>query len=217
MLYTMKAVLLALVLMTISACSAEMGMNPNSGTDVKNSEQKQEETPASQQTASTTTSASPYADSIVKDERSGIVPASLEIPAIDLKAEVEAVGLKENGEMAVTESFEKIGWYENGYKPGEPGSAVIGGHIDSRNGPAIFYNLNKLSKGDELTVTSKKGESRTFVVTGKKEYPWDDAPLKSIFGYSHSSTLNLITCTGNFDRSSRNYSKRLVVYTELKS
>jgi LPXTG-site transpeptidase (sortase) family protein len=217
MLYIMRAVLLVLVLLPISACNAEMGMNTNAGTDVKKSDHQQDKVPESQQMASTTTSSSPYAESIIKDERSGIVPATLEIPAIDLKADVEAVGLKKNREMAVTESFEKTGWYENGYKPGEPGSAVIGGHVDSRNGPAIFYNLNKLSKGDELTVTSKAGESRTFVVTGKKEYPWDDAPLKSIFGYSHSSTLNLVTCTGDFDRSSRNYSKRLVVYTEMKT
>ncbi|MEG9298348.1 class F sortase [Mangrovibacillus sp. Mu-81] len=217
MLYIMRAVLLVLVLLPISACNAEMGMNTNAGTDVKKSDHQQDKVPESQQMASITTSSSPYAESIIKDERSGIVPATLEIPAIDLKADVEAVGLKKNREMAVTESFEKTGWYENGYKPGEPGSAVIGGHVDSRNGPAIFYNLNKLSKGDELTVTSKAGESRTFVVTGKKEYPWDDAPLKSIFGYSHSSTLNLVTCTGDFDRSSRNYSKRLVVYTEMKT
>jgi LPXTG-site transpeptidase (sortase) family protein len=217
MFYSMRVVFLVLVLMTISACNSEMGMNSSVDPAGKKSEQKQEETPKSQKMASTTTTSSPYADSIIKDDRTGIVPASLEIPAIDLKADVEAVGLKKNGEMDVTESFESTGWYQKGYKPGEPGSAVIGGHVDSRNGPAIFYNLNKLTKGDELTVTSKDGEIRTFVVIDKKEYPWDDAPLKSIFGYSHSSTLNLITCTGDFDRSSRNYSKRLVVYTELKS
>ncbi|RBP06098.1 class F sortase [Rossellomorea aquimaris] len=213
--YTMRVVLLVLVLLPISACSAGLSSSSQQEKAETQTIEKQEEKPKAQM-ASTTTSPSPFADTIIKDERSGIMPTTIEIPAIDLSAPVEAVGLKENGEMAVTESFEKTGWYEGGYKPGEPGNAVIGGHVDSRNGPAIFYNLNKLSKGDEIIVKNKDGEDRTFVVTDMKEYPWDDAPLQSIFGYSHASTLNLITCTGDFDRSSRNYSKRLVVYTELK-
>ena len=214
--YTMRVVLLVLVLLPISACSA--GISSNATSDEKTtvqSDEKQEKPKA--QMASTTTSPSPYADTIIKDERSGIVPATIEIPAIDVSTSIEAVGLKENGEMAVTESFETTAWYQGGYKPGEPGNAVIGGHVDSRNGPAVFYKLNKLSKGDEIIVKNKDGEKRTFVVLDKKEYPWDDAPLKSIFGYSPASSLNLITCTGDFDHSARNYSKRLVVYTELKS
>lgn len=210
--YTMRVVLLVLVLLPISACSSGFS---SSSQEEKAATQTAEEKPKAQM-ASTTTSPSPFADTIIKDERSGIVPTTIEIPAIDLSAPVEAVGLKENGEMDVTESFEKTGWYEGGYKPGEPGNAVIGGHVDSRNGPAIFYNLNKLSKGDEIIVKNKDGDDRIFVVSDMKEYPWNDAPLQSIFGYSHASTLNLITCTGDFDRSSRNYSKRLVVYTELK-
>jgi sortase (surface protein transpeptidase) len=213
MFYTMKTAFPVLVLMTISACSSEMGVNSN----VEPAEQQARQIEKTQQTmASTTTTSSPYAESILKDERTGIIPSSLEIPAIGLKADVESVGLKENGEMAVTESFDTTGWFEKGYKPGEPGNAVIGGHVDSRNGPAVFYELSKLTEGDEVKVTSKSGDTRSFVVTGKKEYPWDDAPLKTIFGYTHRSSLNLITCTGDFDRSARNYSKRLVIYTELK-
>lgn len=211
--YTMRVVLLVLVLLPISACSA--GMSSNSTEQQAKPPHKQEK--PTTQMASTTTSPSPYADTIIKDERNGIVPAAIEIPAIGVSTSIEAVGLKENGEMAVTESFETTAWYQDGYKPGEPGNSVIGGHVDSRNGPAVFYKLNKLSKGDEITVKNKEGEERTFVVIDKKEYPWDDAPLKSIFGYSPASSLNLITCTGDFDHSARNYSKRLVVYTELKS
>ncbi|MEI2665319.1 class F sortase [Rossellomorea sp. LJF3] len=209
----MRVVLLVLVLLPISACSAGISSNPTEEKAKTSHDQGEPQT----QMASTTTTPSQFADTIIKDERSGIVPAALEIPAIDVSTSIEAVGLKENGEMAVTESFETTAWYEGGYKPGEPGNAVIGGHVDSRNGPAVFYKLNKLSKGDEIIVKNKEGEKRTFVVIEKKEYPWDDAPLKSIFGYSPASSLNLITCTGDFDHSARNYSKRLVVYTELKS
>ncbi|BCB02426.1 class F sortase [Bacillus sp. KH172YL63] len=213
--YTMRVVLFVLVLLPISACSAGMSSNPANNSETSEATGKQEKPKV--EMASTTTTPSPFADQIVKDERTGIQPSRIDIPAIGVSTSIEAVGLKGNGEMAVTESFETTAWYQGGYKPGEPGNAVIGGHVDSRNGPAVFYKLNRLSEGDEIIVSNKEGEKRVFVVTNKKEYPWDDAPLQSIFGYSPASSLNLITCTGDFDRSSRNYSKRLVVYTELKS
>ncbi|WP_409252972.1 class F sortase [Bacillus sp. SCS-153A] len=206
----MRFLIFSLLLLFLSACSNAEMEKEQSATEPK--------PPAEPEAAvaSTTTSASPFADSILKDERIGIVPVELEIPSIGVSAEVESVGLKENGEMDVTESFEKTGWYEKGYHPGEPGSAVIGGHVDSRDGPAVFYDLNKLALGDEIIVKGENGEEKVFVVTGKEEYPWNEAPLQKIFGYTHSSSLNLITCTGTFDRSTRNYDKRLVVYTQLK-
>jgi LPXTG-site transpeptidase (sortase) family protein len=211
--YIIKSILMALVIISLSACSIGTASNVSMDEAEKQSDKHQQ---TEKKMPTTTTTASPYADSILKDERKGIVPTKVDIPAIDLSAPVEHVGLKENGEMAVTESFEKTGWYEKGYKPGEAGNAVIGGHVDSRNGPAIFYNLRDLTVGDEVIVTGENGVKKTFVVTDKQQYPWDESPLTSIFGYSHSSSLNLITCSGVFDRSSHNYNKRLVVYTKLK-
>ncbi len=216
MLYTMRAFFLVLVLMTISACSAGFNMNSTSEEPAKTA-QKQEQQQEKPKMASTTTKSSEFASTIIKDERTGIIPVSIEIPAIDLKAPTVGVGLKENGEMDVTESFKETFWFDKGYKPGEPGNAVIGGHVDSKKGPAIFYNIKKLQVGDEVIVSGKDGDKRTFVVTDKKAYPWDEAPLKSIFGYTSRSSLNLITCTGNFDHAAHNYSQRLVIYTELKS
>lgn len=206
----MRLLFLSTLLFLLASCSTN---------DMQKKASSSEMEPTTEQRsvmATTNTTSSPYADSILKDDRTGIVPVELEIPSIEVSAVIESVGLKENGEMAVTESFAKTGWYESGYLPGEPGNAVIGGHVDSRNGPAVFYNLNKLTIGDEIIVKGENGEGKIFVVTAKEEYPWNEAPLAKIFGYTHSSSLNLITCTGEFDRSTRNYDKRLVVYTELK-
>ncbi|MDZ5713671.1 class F sortase [Jeotgalibacillus haloalkalitolerans] len=150
------------------------------------------------------------------DPPKSLIPSKLDIPSIGLSAPVEKVGLTETGEMAVTESFETTGWYEKGYKPGSQGNAVIGGHVDSYEGAAIFYDLQFLSVGDEIIVSDENGEQLVFVVTEMVEYPWDDAPVEEIFGYTTDRSLNLITCTGDYDRDSNNYNQRLVVYTELK-
>jgi sortase A len=146
----------------------------------------------------------------------GIEPVQLEIPAIDVKANIENVGILDNGQMGVPEDIDKVGWFEPGFKPGTKGNAVLAGHVDSKTGPAIFFYLEKLSKGDEIILTGQDGETMTFVVTGKERYPYDDSPIEKIFGPTDSRTLNLITCVGTFNRSKGTHEERLVVSTELK-
>jgi LPXTG-site transpeptidase (sortase) family protein len=153
---------------------------------------------------------------IIRDNRVGIIPNTLEIPSIGVKANIEHVGLLENGQMDVPQGMESVAWYEPGTKPGAPGNSVINGHVDSKTGPAVFFDLKKLKKGDKVYVTDHKGEKRTFVVTESKVYPRDEAPLREIFGYSYRSNLNLITCTGEFNRQARTHEERLVVYTQLE-
>ncbi|MBH0230850.1 class F sortase [Halobacillus yeomjeoni] len=157
-----------------------------------------------------------YADPIIKDEDVSVSPKRLQIPAIDVDATIEKVGLLDNGQMGVPEKVENVGWYEPGAKPGARGSSVIAGHADSKTGPAVFYDLQKLKKGDEIVVTSESGESLTFIVTGRDVFPQYEAPVEKIFGYTARRSLKLITCTGEFIRSKGGHQDRLVVYTELK-
>jgi sortase A len=52
------------------------------------------------------------------------------------------------------------------------------------------------------------------VVTGLESYQRADAPLYRIFGPAPGRHLNLITCTGIFDRARQEYESNLVVYAE---
>jgi len=117
--------------------------------------------------------------------------------------------------MAVPSNYTDVGWYEPGPAPGSPGNAVIAGHLDSTTGPAVFYDLEDLKPGDEIITTSADGQEFRFLVTTSETYNADDAPLERIFGNAINPQLNLITCDGAFDRSVREYDKRLVVYAEL--
>ncbi|MGD6817222.1 sortase domain-containing protein [Metabacillus sp. 84] len=146
----------------------------------------------------------------------GIEPAKVEIPSIEVSADMEHVGTLPSGQMDVPKDDRNAAWYNPGTKPGDKGNAVLAGHVDNKTGPAVFFDLKKLEKGDEIIVKDDKGKEIVFVVKNKASYGRTDAPLNEIFGSSDKRNLNLITCTGTFDRENGTHEERLVVYTELR-
>jgi len=145
------------------------------------------------------------------------IPLRLEIPAINVNAPIESVGQDSEGRMDVPSIWFATGWYNLGYRPGHKGSAVISGHYDRADGgKAVFYNLDNLSIGDEIHVYDKDEKKRTFYVTAKESYPWNQVPLEEIFNTTGKATLNLITCEGVWDSRTRNYQERLVIYSEAR-
>ncbi|MGF3104927.1 class F sortase [Rossellomorea sp. DUT-2] len=144
-----------------------------------------------------------------------MTPAILSIPKLDLEAPIKEFGLDNEGNMELPDNGKEVAWFEPGFQPGEKGNAVLAGHVDDEKKPAVFFELNELEPGDEIHLQDEDGAILTFVVREKVAYQKDDAPLRSIFGPSEKRMLNLITCTGYFDREIHNYVERLVVYTEL--
>lgn len=146
-----------------------------------------------------------------------VLPKTLEIPAIGVKAPVEEVGLTSDGSMDVPKQWDDVGWYEYGPPPGQTGNAAIAGHLDSTTAPAVFWHLGSLKPGDKVIVTLANAQQITFVVTQTVSYPWDKAPLDKVFGPASTANLNLITCGGSWDAAHKNYSNRVVVYTTRAS
>ncbi|WP_053216096.1 class F sortase [Guptibacillus hwajinpoensis] len=144
-----------------------------------------------------------------------LTPVTIEIPSIHLNAPIQNVGRTKDGSMGVPDEINTVGWYGPGYKPGETGNAVLAGHVDGNSKPGAFYFLKEMKKGDVVIVKGEDGEKLEFQVTGIESYTPEDSPLQRIFGYSSQTNLNLITCTGTFNRKSGHYEERLVVYTEL--
>jgi sortase A len=145
-----------------------------------------------------------------------IIPTRISIPKINVDTAVESVGMDDKGRMDVPKEADNTAWFKPGYKPGQVGQAVIDGHYDKASGdPAVFYNINKLTKGDEIIVTGENGKKLTFSVVKLAEYPDEDFPIKDVFGPSSKPMLNLITCQGKWNEESHNYSHRGVIYAEL--
>jgi len=145
-------------------------------------------------------------------------PVTISIPKINVNTKVESVGMDSQGRMDVPKSGEDTAWYSPGYKPGMNGSAVIDGHLDLVTGaPAVFWNLKNLTSGDTISVTEDNGKIYTFAVDHLTKYPYNEFPIKEVFSASDVPMLNLITCNGVWDKASKNYSDRLVVYSKLIS
>lgn len=143
------------------------------------------------------------------------LPKKLEIPKLKISANVENVELTADNNMDIPKSDWSVGWFSPGFKPGEIGSAVIAGHLDSQTGkPAVFWNLHRLQAGDYIFIIDGGGNKKRFQVIGSEQYDTKNAPLEKIFGANDGAYLNLITCNGTWDKQERNYNKRLVVFTK---
>jgi LPXTG-site transpeptidase (sortase) family protein len=143
------------------------------------------------------------------------LPVRLEIPAINVNAVIEYVGLTPQGAMAVPEGPSDVAWFDLGPPPGEVGSAVIAGHEGWKDGiAAVFDDLYQLRVGDKIVVEDDNGTTVTFVVRAIKTYNQNE-DASAIFdtndGQAH---LNLITCEGTWNAAEKSYSDRLVVFAD---
>ena len=144
------------------------------------------------------------------------LPMRLKIPKINVNAAIKYVGITANGEMGVPKGPSDVAWFEPGIIPGEAGSAVIAGHYGHwKNGQgSVFDNLKKLKAGDKLYIKDADGDTIIFVMRESKIYNSNDDASNIFFSDDGASHLNLITCEGAWDKISKSYSKRLVIFTD---
>lgn len=139
-------------------------------------------------------------------------PISIRIPAIDVEAPMVALGLRADGSIEVPTDFSQTGWWADGPEPGEPGPAVVLGHVDSRSGPAVFFSLTEVQPGDEVIIDRIDGSSVAYRVDRIEQYPKDRFPTDAVYGDTEDPELRLVTCGGDFDRSARSYRDNIVVF-----
>jgi sortase (surface protein transpeptidase) len=139
-------------------------------------------------------------------------PSVVEVPAIALRSELIELGLDEHRRLEVPADPDLAGWWTGGPRPGEQGAAVIAGHVDSIEGPAVFWRLHELGPGDRVTVHDVQGASTDFVVDRVERWPKDDFPTDEVYLGTDGRELRLITCGGGFDARARSYEDNLVVF-----
>lgn len=159
--------------------------------------------PASSVTA--TTAARPGADPF---------PVRLMISRIGVDANIEARGLDASRNMLTPKDYHDVAWYNLGPRPGEPGNALLNGHVDWWTGSAVFTRLSELRAGDTLTVVREDGSRLSFRVTGRQVVR-AGARIASLFAPSKVASLTLITCTGPWDPSILSATHRLLVSAVL--
>jgi len=145
------------------------------------------------------------------------VPVSLRVPAIAVSVPLSTLGLNLDGSVQVPTSVTEPGWFRLGPTPGQIGSAVILGHVDSYQGPGVFFELRALQAGDQVQVTLADGVVANFAVTAVATYTKTQFPAQQVYGSHGTSALQLVTCGGTFDTQTGHYLSNIVVYTSFVS
>jgi sortase (surface protein transpeptidase) len=143
-------------------------------------------------------------------------PIAIQIPAIDIDTAIEPVGLTANHEIDAPRSWYQVGWYQYGSRPGQPGTAILVGHLDTNTGaPGIFWRLGELQPGDLIWVEGEGGQSLLFQIDTLVSYPYESAPLQEIYTSAGTPRLGLVTCSGKWNAQQQIYDHRLVVYAHV--
>jgi hypothetical protein len=148
------------------------------------------------------------------------LPVSVAIPTIGVQSKLLHLGRNEDGTMEVPNlitSANEAAWYKYSVTPGQIGTAVIEGHLDSYQGPAVFFRLGALRPGNRISVTLADGITAVFRVTGVREYAKDKYPATTIYAPANYAALRLITCGGDFDAATGHYLSSVVVFASLVS
>jgi sortase (surface protein transpeptidase) len=141
----------------------------------------------------------------------------VEIPRIGVVSSLDRLGRASDGTVQEPARWAVAGWYAPGTRPGDPGSAVILGHVDSKRGPAVFFRLHHLSRGDTVTITRADGSSVRFAVQRIEQYPKDRFPTDEVYYPTLTPTLRLVTCGGEFDATAGHYRSNLIVFATMQS
>ncbi|MBS3941891.1 MAG: class F sortase [Actinobacteria bacterium] len=142
-------------------------------------------------------------------------PQRLRVPALDVSARVVPVALTADGAMELPDDVSEVGWFSPGPVPGQSGSAVLAGHVDSREqGRGALFDLPDLVPGDTVEVDAGEDGTTTWRVVGRAAYPKDTLPIAELFRRDGPARLVLITCGGEFDPATGHYDDNVVVVAE---
>jgi hypothetical protein len=139
-------------------------------------------------------------------------PVRLRIPAAHIDTALERLSRAADGTLQVPSNWNIAGWYAEGPKPGEPGPAVIVGHVDSTSGPAVFYHLSTLHRGDAAYVDRSDGSTLTFRVTRLSRISRSSFPTDLVYAPTLQASLRLLTCGGFFDSTTQQYRDNVIAY-----
>ncbi|WP_055491201.1 class F sortase [Streptomyces sp. TP-A0356] len=169
------------------------------------------------------------ASAAAPDTRSGTGPQSagvpqltysvvdrVRIPALGVDAPVMPVGLDMSGWVDAPPPGDPnlAGWFTGAVSPGERGTAVIVGHVDNNVGPAVFYGLGSLTKGNRVEVQRRDGKIAVFEVYGNEVFDKAAFPGDRVYGNKGAAELRLITCGGGFS-AQNGYSGNVVVFARM--
>jgi sortase (surface protein transpeptidase) len=145
-----------------------------------------------------------------------VTPRHLTIPTIGVSTQLEQLGMRADQTVEVPRNASRAGWFDLGPVPGRLGASVVLGHVDSVEGPAVFYRLSQLRPGDRVRVRLSDGSVVRFAVRKVATYANADFPARRVYaGAAGRRELNLVTCGGWYDEDRGGWQGNVVVFAEL--
>ncbi|MET9252717.1 class F sortase [Streptomyces sp. NPDC003717] len=140
-------------------------------------------------------------------------PASLRLPRLGVRAPVEPVGVRGDGQVQVPADPGRVGWYRWSPPPGSPeGSAVLVGHVDAAGrGLGVLVALAGVRRGDRVLVDRADGGVAAYRVTARRTVGKRELAATDAFRRDGPPVLTLITCTGPYLPERGGYQNNLVV------
>lgn len=147
------------------------------------------------------------------------VPVRVEVPSIGVNAALLPVGRQADGEIETPsgEPGAPAGWYKDSPTPGQTGSAIILGHVNTTTSDVgLFYRLHELTPGKTITVTGSDHTAAVFTVDRVDVYHKANFPTVEVYKNADRPEVRLITC-GGYNPATREYLDNTVVYAHLTS
>ena len=144
-------------------------------------------------------------------------PIQLAMPSIGLTAPLLGLGMDSKGqpELPPFSQPKTAGWLRDSATPGEAGTSVLVGHVDTRTGPAVFWNLSAVKPGAPVELARLDGSTALFTVDRVQSYPKAVFPSAQVYAPAKDAQLRIITCGGSFDRKRAEYTGNVVLYAHL--
>lgn len=138
-------------------------------------------------------------------------PSGLRVPSLGLDAAVRPVGVAADRQMRLPADPRILGWYRFGPAPGDAGSVVLAGHVDSRRfGVGPLAALQSIDVGERVEVVTGSGSVRAYRVDSIERFDQQALPA-AVFARNGPERLRLVTCTGPFLPDAGGYQQNLVV------
>ncbi|WP_406860607.1 class F sortase [Streptomyces sp. HUAS MG47] len=144
-------------------------------------------------------------------------PVRLRIPDIAVNAPFTDLSIGPSGALDAppADDTNLVGWHAAGVSPGQRGTALIAGHLDTATAPAVFARLGELTRGDRFEVDRTDGTTAVFLVDSVESFRKDDFPDERVYSDTRDALVRLITCGGAYDRKAKDYTENLVVFAHL--
>lgn len=141
-------------------------------------------------------------------------PRVIRIPKLNIEARLMTMGLNDDGSMQAPVNINDAGWYNGSSKPSEVGAVTVDGHSSGDTNQGLFGNLEKLNKGDEITIETGDGKTYSYTVAETKREPLKSVDMESfMLPYGNNTRgLNLMTCDGDWIKNHATLDHRISVY-----